>query len=63
MSMESVFAALGGWVLLGETMSGREIIGCALVFLAVLMAQLPPLPQKISVQKDDVRLENQEKRK
>jgi drug/metabolite transporter (DMT)-like permease len=41
MSMESVFAALGGWMLLGETMSGREIAGCALVFSAVLLTQLP----------------------
>ena len=41
MSLESVFAALGGWVLLGESMSGAELAGCALVFAAVLLAQLP----------------------
>lgn len=43
MSLESVFAALGGWMLLGERLSGAELFGCALVFAAVLLAQLPQL--------------------
>lgn len=41
MSLESVFAALGGWILLAETLSPRETLGCALVFIAVLLAQIP----------------------
>ncbi len=41
MSMESVFAALGGWILLNEHLTGRELAGCALVFAAVILAQLP----------------------
>ena len=41
MSLESVFSVLAGWVLLGEELSGREILGCALIFGAVLLAQLP----------------------
>lgn len=41
MSLESVFAALFGWWLLGERMSGRELVGCALVFAAVIISQLP----------------------
>lgn len=41
MSLESVFAALGGWVILGESLGVVELAGCALVFLAVLMAQVP----------------------
>lgn len=41
MSLESVFAVLGGWLLLHETLSGREIFGCLLTFSAVLIAQLP----------------------
>ena len=41
MSLESVFAALGGWALLGESMSQTELAGCALVFAAVLLAQAP----------------------
>ncbi len=40
-SPESVFAALAGWLLLGERMSVRELLGCALVFLAVVCSQLP----------------------
>lgn len=41
MSLESVFAALGGWWLLGQTMQGHELAGCALVFAAVVLSQLP----------------------
>ena len=40
MSLESVFALLSGWLLLGESMSGRELIGCGLVFAAVVFAQI-----------------------
>lgn len=41
MSLESVFSVLAGMVILHETMSGREILGCVLVFGAVLFAQIP----------------------
>lgn len=41
MSMESVFAAVAGWLILNEHMSGKELLGCALVFSAVVLAQLP----------------------
>ena len=41
MSLESVFAALAGWVILGEAMSGREIFGCILAFAAIILVQLP----------------------
>lgn len=41
MSLESVFAALGGWLILKETMTPWELTGCALVFLAVILSQLP----------------------
>ncbi len=50
MSMESVFAALAGWVLLGQGMNGREIFGCLLMFGAITLIQLPPKkknPEKI----------------
>lgn len=40
MSLESVFAALAG-AFFGERLSGREIFGCALVFVAIIIAQLP----------------------
>lgn len=39
--LESVFAVLAGAVLLGEGMGLREIIGCVLMFAAILVAQLP----------------------
>lgn len=41
MSLESVFAVLGGWLILHETMTGWEMAGCVLVFAAVLLSQLP----------------------
>ena len=41
MSLESVFAALSGWLILRQQMSGREAVGCVLVFAAVILAQLP----------------------
>ena len=41
MSLESVFAALGGWIISGNTLTLREFGGCALVFLAIVVAQLP----------------------
>ncbi len=40
MSFEAVFCVLGGWLLLGETLSVRQLIGCALMFVAILIAQL-----------------------
>lgn len=40
MSLESVFSALAGWILLGQSMTGIEIAGCVLVFSAVVIAQL-----------------------
>ena len=45
MSLESVFAAIFGWLLLHETMTASETIGCVLVFAAVILSQIP-LPQK-----------------
>ena len=41
MSLESVFAALAGWLILRQHLTPRELLGCALVFVAVLLAQLP----------------------
>lgn len=41
MSLESVFAALCGWLLLKETMTAPEMTGCVLVFAAVILSQLP----------------------
>ncbi len=48
MSLESVFAAVFGVWILHERMSGWEITGCVLVFIAVILSQIP-IPQKKSV--------------
>ena len=41
MCMESVFSALAGWLILGQTISGVELAGCALMFAAIIGAQIP----------------------
>ncbi len=41
MSLESVFAAVFGWMILGQKLSGREILGCVIMFAAIIVAQLP----------------------
>ena len=41
MSLESVFAALGGWLISGNSLTVRELLGCVLVFVAILVAQVP----------------------
>lgn len=41
LSLESVISVLAGWVILKETLTGRQLAGCVLVFVAVFMAQLP----------------------
>lgn len=41
LSLESVFSVLGGWVILGQKLSIREIAGCILMFSAIILAQLP----------------------
>ena len=45
MSMESVFAVLFGWLILHERLSKWEIIGCVLVFIAVILSQIPDKPR------------------
>jgi len=41
LSPENVFSALAGWAILGQTLSARELLGCALVFVAIITSQLP----------------------
>ncbi|WP_319406097.1 DMT family transporter [uncultured Desulfosarcina sp.] len=47
LSLEAVFAAVGGWLILGEVMSGRGIIGCSLMFTGMLVSQLYGMVAKI----------------
>ena len=49
MSLESVFAALTGALLLGERMTGREFLGCVIMFAAIVLVQLPA-PKKKAVE-------------
>ena len=42
LSLESVFSVLFGWLLLNQALSGRELLGCALMFAAILLAQVVP---------------------
>ncbi len=41
MSLESVFAVLAGWIILGDQLSLRELSGCALMMGGIVLAQLP----------------------
>jgi len=41
MSLESVFAVLAGWVLLGDALSLRELAGCVMMMGGIVLAQLP----------------------
>lgn len=41
MSLESVFSVLAGWLVLNEALSVKELMGCALIFGAICIAQIP----------------------
>ena len=41
MSLESVVAAITGWLILHETMTFWELLGCCMVFAAVILSQIP----------------------
>lgn len=41
LSLESVFSVIGGALILGERLSGKEYAGCILVFAAVILSQIP----------------------
>lgn len=43
LSLESVFAAIAGWLILKEGFSARELIGCVLVFSAIILVQIPDI--------------------
>jgi drug/metabolite transporter (DMT)-like permease len=47
-SLESVFAALGGWLILNETISSRGLVGCALMLSGMLLSQLYGILEGIS---------------
>ena len=46
LSLESVFSALSGYVFLHQVLTTRELIGCVLMFIAIVLAQLPDIRRK-----------------
>ncbi|MDI2590126.1 DMT family transporter [Pseudomonas sp. N3-W] len=46
LSIESVFAAFAGWLILGESLGSKEIIGCALILIGTILSQLSPEKQR-----------------
>ncbi len=45
LSTESVFAALAGWWILGESLSSQQVVGCGLMLSGMLLAQIHPAPR------------------
>ncbi|RON51905.1 DMT family transporter [Pseudomonas frederiksbergensis] len=45
LSIESVFAAFAGWLILSESLGPKEIVGCALILVGTLLSQLSPEKQ------------------
>ena len=41
LSLESVISVIAGWIILHETLSVKEMIGCVLMFAAIILVQLP----------------------
>ena len=52
--LESVFSVFAGAALLGETLGTREIIGCLLMFIAIVVAQLPQKEPSDRIQSTDI---------
>ncbi len=50
LSLESVIAIIAGIILLSESINSREIIGCALMFAAIIVAQLPSKEERLNNQ-------------
>lgn len=46
LSLESCISVLAGWILLGQTLSLREALGCGIMLAAILLAQLPTPARK-----------------
>ena len=47
LSLESVFSALSGYAFLHQVLTTRELIGCVLMFIAIVLAQLPDIRRKV----------------
>lgn len=58
LSMESPFAAIGGWLILNEILSGRSLFGCALMLAGMLISQLWPYILRSLFRKSEAVLQN-----
>jgi len=47
LSMESVFSVIGGSMFLGERIGARGLVGCVLIFIAIMVSQLKPATDNI----------------
>ena len=56
MCFESVFAAISGWIILRESLSARELTGCAVMFAAIILSQVF---ESVSMQKRSVAIESE----
>ncbi len=50
LSLEAVFAVIGGWLLLGEQLSARALFGCALMLVGILISQWVGRPRDTGVE-------------
>lgn len=57
LSLESVFSAIFGALLLSEVMSGRELAGCTLIFLSNVLVQIEDLPKLLRSRRDSSRVD------
>ena len=56
MCFESVFAAISGWIILRESLSARELTGCAVMFAAIILSQVF---ESVSMQKRSFAIESE----
>ena len=57
MSLESVFCVLTSWALLGEVMTRREMLGCVIIFVGIIIAQLPDFKKKKKYKQPEIKEE------
>lgn len=56
LSMESVFGVIGGALFLGESLNGRGLIGCVLIFIAIIISQIKPADELKAVNEEATRI-------
>ena len=47
LSLESCISVIAGWLILDQSLSGKEILGCVIMFAAIILAQIPVKRQQI----------------